>query len=52
MRIHEIRGMRTTTAERLAAEGVTTSEALLEAGKTVAGRKSRDQSRGRSESCA
>ena len=39
MRLHQIRGIQVNTAERLAAEGVKTSEALLEAGKTVASRK-------------
>jgi predicted flap endonuclease-1-like 5' DNA nuclease len=39
MRLHQIRGIQMHTAERLAAEGVKTSEALLEAGKTVVGRK-------------
>jgi predicted flap endonuclease-1-like 5' DNA nuclease len=39
MRLHEIRGIQVNTAEKLAAEGVKTSEALLEAGKTAAGRK-------------
>lgn len=39
MRVHQIRGIQMSTAEKLAAAGITTSEALLEAGKTPAGRK-------------
>ena len=39
MRLHQIRGIQVDTAERLAAAGVRTSDALLEAGKSVAGRK-------------
>lgn len=39
MRLHQIRGIQVNTAEKLAAEGVKTSDALLEAGKTVAGRR-------------
>lgn len=39
MRVHEIRGIQMSTAEKLAAAGVGTSEQLLEAGKTAAGRK-------------
>lgn len=39
MRVNQIRGIQTSTAERLAAAGVTTSEALLESGTTPAGRK-------------
>lgn len=39
MRLHQIRGIQVGTAERLAEAGVTTSDALLEAGKSVAGRK-------------
>lgn len=39
MRIHEIRGIQISTAEKLASSGVKTSEDLLLAGKTAAGRK-------------
>jgi predicted flap endonuclease-1-like 5' DNA nuclease len=39
MRVHEIRGIQMSTAEKLGASGVKTSEDLLVAGKTVAGRK-------------
>jgi predicted flap endonuclease-1-like 5' DNA nuclease len=39
MRVHEIRGIQMSTAEKLGASGVNTSEELLAAGKTVAGRK-------------
>ncbi|MCX7706596.1 MAG: DUF4332 domain-containing protein [Anaerolineae bacterium] len=39
MRVHEIRGIQATTAEKLVAAGITTSDALLEAGKTPAGRR-------------
>lgn len=39
MRIHQIRGIGMSTAEKLAAAGVVTTEALLETGKTPAGRK-------------
>ncbi len=39
MRINEIRGIQVSTAEKLAAAGISTSDLLLEAGKTTAGRK-------------
>ena len=39
MRVQEIRGMQATLAEKLVATGVKTSEDLLQAGKTPAGRK-------------
>lgn len=39
MRVHEIRGIQVSTAEKLAAAGLKTSEQLLEAGRTAAGRK-------------
>lgn len=39
MRINEIRGIQMSTAEKLAAEGIKTSDQLLAAGKTAAGRK-------------
>jgi predicted flap endonuclease-1-like 5' DNA nuclease len=39
MRVHEIRGIQMSTAEKLAASGVKTTDELLLAGKTVAGRK-------------
>jgi predicted flap endonuclease-1-like 5' DNA nuclease len=39
MRLNQIRGIQMNTAAKLAAEGVKSSEALLEAGKTAAGRK-------------
>ncbi len=39
MRVHQIRGIQMSTAEKLAAAGIGTSEELLEAGKTPAGRK-------------
>ncbi len=39
MRVQEIRGMEASVAEKLVASGIKTAEALLEAGKTPAGRK-------------
>lgn len=39
MRVHQIRGIEMSMAEKLAAAGVATAESLLEAGKTPAGRK-------------
>ncbi len=39
MRIHEIRGIQVSTADKLTAEGIKTADALLVAGKTAAGRK-------------
>ena len=39
MRVHEIRGIQMSTAEKLVAAGVKTSDDLLAAGKTAAGRK-------------
>lgn len=39
MRINEIRGIQVSTAEKLAAAGIGTSDLLLEAGKTAVGRK-------------
>lgn len=39
MRVNEIRGIQVSTAEKLAAAGIGTSDLLLESGKTVAGRK-------------
>lgn len=39
MRVHEIRGMEATVAEKLVAVGIKTSEDLLTAGKTLAARK-------------
>lgn len=39
MRVNQIRGIQMSTAEKLAAAGVATSEALLESGKTPASRK-------------
>ena len=39
MRVNEIRGIQVSTAEKLAAAGIGTSDLLLEAGKTTAGRK-------------
>ncbi len=39
MRVTEIRGIQMNTAEKLASAGISTSEALLEAGKLAVGRK-------------
>ncbi|PKO21550.1 MAG: DUF4332 domain-containing protein [Chloroflexi bacterium HGW-Chloroflexi-1] len=39
MRVHEIRGIQASVAEKLAAEGLKTAEALLAAGRTPVGRK-------------
>ena len=39
MRVHEIRGMEVTVAEKLIAAGIKTAEDLLTAGKTPAARK-------------
>lgn len=39
MRVHEIRGIQMSTAEKLASEGLATTDALLAAGKTAVGRK-------------
>ncbi len=39
MRVQEIRGMEASVAAKLVASGIKTSEALLAAGKTPAGRK-------------
>ncbi len=39
MRVHQIRGIEPSTAEKLAAAGIATADALLEAGKTPKGRK-------------
>lgn len=39
MRVQEVRGMEAALAEKLLASGIKTSEALLAAGKTPAGRK-------------
>jgi predicted flap endonuclease-1-like 5' DNA nuclease len=39
MRVQEIRGIQVSTAEKLGASGVKTSEELLVAGKTATGRK-------------
>ena len=39
MRIHEIRGIQLSTAEKLGASGLKTAEELLLAGKSQAGRK-------------
>ncbi len=39
MRVPAIRGIQTSTAEKLLAEGIKTSEDLLEKGRTPAGRK-------------
>lgn len=39
MRVNQIRGIQMSTAEKLAVAGVTTSEALLDTGKTPVGRK-------------
>jgi predicted flap endonuclease-1-like 5' DNA nuclease len=39
MRVHQLRGIQMSTADKLAAAGVPTAEALLEAGRTPAGRR-------------
>ena len=39
MRVQELRGMQTTMAEKLVAAGIKSSDDLLTAGKTPAGRK-------------